>query len=342
MKVWANLDIHTPLSKAADVARRAEQMGFDCLTAPDVMYDGLLLAAMAAAGTRRMEIATSALVCFPRSPMTVAVAAWNLQELTEGRFRLGLGPLIAQNIVQKYSTPWYPPAPRMREYVQSLRAIFARWQHGAPLDFRGEFYQFSRQQDFTAPRPLKHPGIPIHLAAIRPNMCALAGELADALFAHPTNTSPRYLREQLLPAVARGAVRSGRSAGDIDVIACPFLAMGSSSGVVDELWLRHRQTLATVFSTPNYWPSLEMFGYPDLGPRLREMTRDGRWDQMLAAFPDEIAQLFIYRGDAADLGAQLAAGYAGLASGIALQISDNPRGDQDLADLVALLKRRET
>lgn len=342
MKLWANLDISLSLARAGEAAQRAEQLGFDCISAPDVMYDGLLLAAMAAAGTQKIDIATSALVCFPRSPMTVAVAAWNLQEFSAGRFRLGLGPLIAQNIIQKYSTPWHPPAPRMREYVNALRAIFSRWQLGTPLDFHGEYYQFTRQQDFTAPAPLDHPEMPLHLAAIGPNMCALAGEIADALFAHPTNTSPRYIREHILPAVARGALRSGRDPNETGIIACPFVATGRSTVSIESQWERHRATLATVFSTPNYWPSLEMFGFDDLGPKLRAMTREGQWQRMTNEFPDDIAQQFIYRGDYAQVGEQLSTAYRGIASGIALQLPIDRADDQQLADLVAKLKHTPT
>lgn len=339
MKVWANLDIRLPLAEVGIAARRAEQIGFDRITAPDVMYDGLMVATMAAAATDRIEIATSALVCFPRSPMTVAVAAWNLQEFSEGRFRLGLGPLIAQNIVQKYSTPWYPPAKRMREYVGALRAIFDRWQYGKTLEFRGEYYQFTRQQDFTAPAPLEYPDMPVHLAAIGPNMCALAGELADGLLAHPTNTSPHYVKEAILPSLARGAARTDRDVAEIDIIACPLVAVGSSQQEIDKIWAQHKLTLATVFSTPNYWPSLELFGFDDLGPRLRQLTREGKWEQMNDLFSEETAKLFLYGGHYEDLGEVLKSDYSGLVSGVALQLPNDPADDQKMADLVAELKK---
>jgi alkanesulfonate monooxygenase SsuD/methylene tetrahydromethanopterin reductase-like flavin-dependent oxidoreductase (luciferase family) len=89
-------------------------------------------AALATQATERITIATSALACFPRSPMTTGVAAWDLQQLSGERFRLGLGPLIAPIIKGKYSTDWVPPAPRMREYVQALHAIFDCWQNDVP------------------------------------------------------------------------------------------------------------------------------------------------------------------------------------------------------------------
>ena len=205
MEVWHVMGLRTPLREIAERARRVEDMGFDVLAVPDIIHDGPISAALAVAATRRMRIATSGLIAFPRSPMMVAVAAWDLQESSDGRFLLGLGPQVRGNIVSRYGTTWTPPAPRMREYVQSLRAIFDRWQHGTPLDFRGEHYRFTRMQPFTSPLPIEHPEIPIHLAGIGPNMTALAGELAEGLMTHPTSASPRFLGEFTRPHLERGA-----------------------------------------------------------------------------------------------------------------------------------------
>lgn len=338
MKVWANLDIRLPLSEVADAARRAERIGFDCISAPDVMYDGLLVASTAIAATQTIQVATSALVCFPRSPMTVAVAAWNLQEYSNGRFRLGLGPLIAQNIIQKYSTNWYPPARRMREYIHSLRAIFRRWQYGEELNYSGEYYKFTRQQDFTAPSPIAHPDIPIHLAAIGPNMCALAGELADGVFAHPTNSSPKYFRNNMIPSLERGAARTGRSLGAIEKIACPFVAIGRNEKQIAAQWQKAKRTLATVYSTPNYWPSLELMGLDDIGPRLKQMVKEGKWSEMNDLFTEDMAEFFIYRGSFENISKILKSDYQNLIDGIALQLPENPDDDELMAGVIAELK----
>ena len=339
LRVWANLDINLPLAEVAAAARRAEAMGFDCISAPDVMHDGLLTASVAIQATKRIKVATSALVCFPRSPMTVAVAAWNLQAYSEGRFRLGLGPLVAPNIIQKYSTPWYPPAPRMREYVQSLRAIFHRWQNGVPLDYRGKYYSFTRQQDFTAPSPIAHPDIPIHLAAIGPRMTALAGEVAGGLFAHPTNTSPEFITRMMFPDIEAGLARSGRKRSDLEVIACPFYAIGRNDDEIAARWSSYKSTLATVFSTPNYWRSLDLFGIGEVGLRLRELTRANRWCEMNEVFTKEMADLFIYRAHYKNAGVEIRERYDGIATAIALPLPSDPSEDLLMKEVIADLHR---
>jgi probable F420-dependent oxidoreductase len=333
-RVWAGLDIHLPLAEVGAAARRAEALGYDGIAVPDVAHDGLLGAAAAIQATERIRVATSALVCFARSPMTVAVAAWDLQALSKGRFGLGLGPLVAPVLIEKYSTPWFPPAPRMREYVGSLRAIFDCWQKGAPLEFRGAYYRFTRQQDYTRPAPIEHPEIPIHLAAIGPRMSALAGELAAAVMTHPTNASPRYLREVMRKEIAKGARRTGRAVSDIEIIANPLCAVGASLETAKRRRERHRALLAILFSTPNYWPSLELFGWKERGEHLRRLAREGRFDRMASALDDEMLDAFVPTATYDEIPDLLREHYAGLADGISFGLPEDPAEDEAVARVV--------
>ncbi|HQR04409.1 MAG: TIGR03617 family F420-dependent LLM class oxidoreductase [Proteobacteria bacterium] len=340
LKVWASIDIHTPLAQVGQIARRAEAMGVDCITVADMSHDGLLAAGFALQATERVPVATSALVCFPRSPMTVAVAAWDLQAYSGGRFRLGLGPLVPPNIIQKYSTPWFPAAPRMREYLASLRAIFACWQDGVPLNYKGRYYQFTRQQDFAKPAPITHPHIPVHFAAVGPYMTRLAGEAADALFAHPTNTSPRFIREVMRPNITLGAARSGRSPDDVMIIASPLFATGANTEEVARQREAHRTLLATIFSTPNYWPSLELYGWRDRGELLKRMVREGNWSGMSAILTDEMLDTFVPAADFSGIADLLLEQYDGLAQAITVHMPADDRHDAEWSRVIAGLQGR--
>ncbi|MAG34097.1 MAG: LLM class F420-dependent oxidoreductase [Deltaproteobacteria bacterium] len=340
VKIWAQLREHVPLGEVAEFARRAEKMGYDRVATSEFDHDPLLAAGAAVQATEHIEVAVAGLVCFPRSPMTTAVAAWDLQEYSQGRFRLGLSPLVAQNILQKFSTPWFPPAPRMREYIQSLRAIFRCWQDGEPLNYRGEYYQFTRQQGYAKPQPLPYPQIPIHIGATGPNLAALAGELASALYTHPTNTTPRYLREVIQPNMKKGAARVNRTQDRALLVANPFSAIGSRDAEIQALRENYRRFLATVFSTPRYWPSLEMFGWPDLGPHLKDLVKQDRWEDMIPCFTDEILDTFVvtaHYGDAADV---LSEWYGGLVDGIAVPVPRDPSDDAAVAKLIEELRQR--
>jgi probable F420-dependent oxidoreductase len=338
VKVWASIDLALPLSQIGDAARRAEALDFDGVMVPDVMTDGFLAAQSAIQATRAIRVATSAVVAFARSPMVVAVAAWNLQALSNGRFHLGLGPLIRTNIVEKYGMPWSAPAPRMREYVHALRALFDCWQHGTRLDYRGEHYRLTRMQAFVQPPPIEHPEIPLHMAGIGPNMTAVAGELGDALITHPTNVSARFLRERTRPALARGAARVGRDPARVALFVSPLVATGPDAATVQRERERQRALLATLYSTPSYWPSLELHGFSGLGEKLNGLVRQNRWGELSTLVTDEMLDVLMVTAEHGALADALKAKYDGLADAYVLTLPISDRDDAALGRVVQALR----
>lgn len=336
-EVWASIDLALPLARIGEHARRAEALGFDGVMTPDVMTDGFLAAQAAISATRTIRVATSAVVAFARSPMVVAVAAWNLQALSGGRFHLGLGPLIRTNIVEKYGMPWSAPAPRMREYVGALRALFACWQDGVPLDFRGEHYKLTRMQAYVAPPPIEHPEIPLHMAGIGPNMTAVAGELGDALITHPSNASARFLRERTRPWLARGAARTGREAARVKLFVNPLVATGPDAATVAAERERQRALLATLLSTPAYWPCLDVHGWRAVGEKLNGLVRANRWNALAALLDDEMVDTLMVSAGYDALAQTLLERYRDVADAYVLTLPESDRHDAAIAGTVAEL-----
>lgn len=337
-RVYATMDQRLPLSAVAAHAQRAERLGYDGLNVPDSVHDGLLVAGAALSATTKLRVATSVLVAFPRSPMTVAVAAWDLQEASKGRFELGLGTQVRGNIVGRYSTPWTAPVPRMREYVESLRAIFDCWQNGTKLHYEGEHYVFTKMQPFFAPDPLEAPAIPIYTGGIGPLMVALAGEVADGLMLHPTNTAPRYLREVVLPRLAKGADRKGRNPDGLDLMVGPLTVTGPDDAAVAERREHTRQLLTFLYSTPSYWPSLELFGWRDRGERLHQLTREGKWGEMAGIVDDEMLEAFAPVGRYDEIAGTLRDWYAGLSDWMTFPMPDDPVEDEAAAEVIRRLQ----
>jgi probable F420-dependent oxidoreductase len=337
-RVYATMDQRMPLSQVAGHARRAEALGYDGLAVPEAVHDGLAAATAALLATTRLTVATSVLVAFPRSPMAVAHAAWDLQEASAGRFELGLGSQVRGNIEGRYSTAWSPPVPRMREYVQSLRAIFERWQHGTPLHFEGEHYRFTRMQPFFDPGPLEHPDLPIFLGGVGPGMIALAGEVADGLVTHPTNTAPRYLREVVVPRIAKGAARVGRDAASVALMVSPLVASGATPTDAKRAREERRGLLGFLFSTPAYARSLELFGWSECGERLHALSREGRWQEMSALVSDAMLDAFVPTAPYSEIADLLRDWYAGLADRIAFPMPDDPARDAEAGRAIERLR----
>jgi probable F420-dependent oxidoreductase len=338
MEVWATMDQRMSLAEVSAHARRAESLGYDGLNVPDAVHDGLLLAQAALAATSRLRVATSVLVIFPRSPMNVAHAAWDLQSFSGGRFELGVGSQVRGNIVGRYSGTWSPPVPRMREYVAALRAIFDCWQSGTPLAFEGDHYAFTRMQPFFDPGPLEVALPPIHLGGIGPAMTALAGEVADGLMCHPTNSSPRYLREVVWPRLERGSARTGRDAKRLVVMAADLIATGRDADAVARAREGIRELLGFLFSTPSYWPSLELLGFAELGPRLRGLTRSGSWGELTGAIPDELLDALAPAATHDDIADLLRARFDDLASRITFPLPDDRADEPRIREVIAALR----
>src|SRR5450432_461309 len=118
------------LNTAAEIARKVEAYGFDTLWTSETAHNPFLPLTHAAAATQRIGLGTAIAVAFPRSPMITAQIAWDLAAQSSGRFILGLGTQVKPHIEKRFSTPWTAPAPRLREYVESLRAIWNTFQTG--------------------------------------------------------------------------------------------------------------------------------------------------------------------------------------------------------------------
>src|ERR671927_325222 len=121
------------LRGARDTARAEESLGFAGLWGSETKHDAFLPLAIAADATRRIELGTSVAIAFSRSPMEVAQSAWDLQDLSGGRFILGLGTQVKAHVRRRFSMPWDRPVARLREYIGAVRAIWHSFQAEEPL-----------------------------------------------------------------------------------------------------------------------------------------------------------------------------------------------------------------
>jgi len=339
LKVFAAFDDpRLPLREVPAYAQRAERLGFHTLLVPEAVHDGFLVALLALEHTRTLRVATSVALAFPRSPTTTAYAAWDLQALSGGRFALGLGSQVKANVTGRFGIEWKPPVARMRDYVGAVRAVWRSWQEGGKLDFTSEHYRLDRMQPFFNPGPIEHPHIPILLGGVNPLMTRLAGEVADGLMTHPTNSNPRFLREVTRPEMEKGRARAGGERAPA-LIASTFVATGPSAEAVRAERERLRQHLAFLYSTPQYWRTLELYGWPDLGERLHRMSREGRWAEMTALVGDQVLDALVPSGTYDEIAPVLRRWYAPLADAITLRMPDDPACDARFTRLVEELRQ---
>ena len=319
-----------PIAGLAAAARQIEELGFDGLTTPETGHDPFLPLVIAAEHTSRIRMGTNVAIAFPRSPMTVAQQAWDLQRFSGGRFLLGLGTQVKGHNERRYSTPWSgPPGPRLREYVLCLRAIFQTFQNGARPGFSGEHYQFTLMSPFFNPGAIDHPQIPIYISALNPYMARLAGEMCDGIRLHPLATA-RYAREVLLPAIEAGAGKAGRSLTDIDIVAMPFLVTGATAAEVEAAKAGVRMHIAFYASTRTYHAVLEFHGWVDAGLELHELSLQGRWPEMGRLISDEMLSEFATVGTHDELAPRLSERWKGVTSTLFLPLLSQVPADENV------------
>jgi probable F420-dependent oxidoreductase len=272
-------------------AAKAEASGYDGVWSAETSHDPFLPIAIGAGATETLEFGTGITVAFARNPMTLAVVANDLQLLTKGRFMLGMGSQIKPHITKRFSMPWSHPAPRMRELILAIRAIWKAWETGDTLSFRGEFYTHTLMTPFFDPGPNRYGNPRILLAGVGQHMTEVAGEVGDGFLAHGFTTE-RYLRKVSLPALERGAARAGKTRADLTVSYPGFVVTGPDEASTEAAASAVREQIAFYGSTPAYRPVLELHGWGDLQPELNTLSKRGEWVKMGELITDDVLNAF--------------------------------------------------
>lgn len=296
------------LSDAAATARGAEAAGFAGLWALEAAVEPFSPLAIAAEHSTRLELRTGVAVAFARNPMVTAHLAHELARCSGGRFVLGLGSQVRAHIERRFGEPWSDPVGRMAEYLAALRAIWASWNEGRPLEFRGRHYSHTLMTPMFDPGPSGCPPPAVHVAAVGPAMTAMAAEHADGVVLHPLS-SVRTVENQVLRRLGERACE----------LSCPVLVItGETETELSRARAAVRKQIAFYASTPAYRRVLDQYGEADRADRLRALARDGRWDDMAGLITGELLREFAVEAPVDRLAREVEARWAGILDRAAL------------------------
>ncbi len=280
------------LESVPAAARRADDMGYDFVSCGELQHDSILTMTVAAQNSERVQLETSVTIAFPRSPMVLAMEAWDIQHFSKGRFILGLGSQVKGHNERRFGMPWVPgPATRMKEYIQMLKAIWDTWQNGAKPAFVGKTYQFTLMTPNFNPGPLPYDRPKVFLACVGDAMARVAGQVADGVLPHGFMTD-KYMREVLLPNVKVGLERAGRDWKDVEISGGGMTVFGENESEIEQGLDRLRQPISFYGSTRSYHEVFDVHGWRDLGERLHALSLEGKWDEMRRIIPEEVLRGF--------------------------------------------------
>jgi probable F420-dependent oxidoreductase len=295
---------------AGKAAKVLEDEGYDYLTIAETGHDPFLPLMLACEQTERIGLSTGIAVAFARNPMILANIGHDLNSYSKGRFTLGLGTQIAAHITKRFSMPWSHPAPRMREMIRAMHAIWNTWQTGEKLDFRGEFYTHTLMTHYFTPTDMEYGPPRIALAAVGPLMTKVAAEVADAMLCHAFTTA-RYLQEVTVPAIEETLAQNGRDRSKFEIVATMFCAAGDTEEEVQKARKRLRTQISFYGSTPAYKGVFELHGWYDLQPKLNRLSKEGKWDEMAEMLPEEVVDAFVISGTPEQVVDQMKTVFAG-------------------------------
>jgi probable F420-dependent oxidoreductase len=310
------MTVPQPLGQIADIARRTQASGFSGLLFTETGRTAYLDAAVASQAAPGLELSTGVAVAFPRSPFVTAATAWELQEATNGKFRLGLGTQVRTHVVGRYGMTFDRPGPRLRDYVLAVKACFTAFRSGT-LDHHGEFYDLDFITPQWSPGPIDVPDPKVDIAAVNPWMLRMAGEVADGVHIHPLG-EPGYLARHAMPNVAAGAANSRRSPSDIAVIVPAITIVGDTEEARHAERELVRASLSFYASTPNYAFILDEAGFEGTTARIREKQKAGDFKGMASQISDDHIATFATESTWDGLADALVDKYAGIATRIVL------------------------
>lgn len=327
MKVFGNIP-RDDLGKIPEKARWVEETGYDGINTNEDFSSPFMALTMAAEHTSKAILGTSIAVVFPLSPMNVAYMAWELQKFSKGRFRLGMGSQVKGHIERRFSVPWVPPGPRMREYVLSVKAIWDSFQNGTPLKYQGDYYNFSLITPHFSPGPIDYPAPKIFIAAVGPYMFRLAGELCDGVLPHGFMTR-KYMDEVALPNLEIGLKKSGRTLKDIEIGAGGFLVTGEDEEELGNAYQATQRRIAFYGSTRTYKGVMDIHGWGDVCLELNKLAAAGQWDDMASKVTHEMVETFATMGTHDQIVGKIKERFGSYATQIGFNLPVEKPGDEE-------------
>ncbi len=337
MKIDVALAMDGPVG-AGQRARELAALGVDGLFTFENAHDVFFPLVQAASTTIDVDLMTNVAMALPRSPLHLAYAANDLQLLSGGRFRLGVGSQIRPHIERRYGARWERPVAQMRESVLAVKAILKHFAGEGPFDFRGEWTTHTLMTPNFNPGPNPFGPPPVLVGALGPVMTAMATEVADGLLMMPFN-SRRHLENRTLPAIQKGLERGGRQRSDIEVVAEVICAVGRTPDEVSAATEGVRILLAFYASTPSYLPVLEAEGRGGLQAQLHALSKEGDWMGMAKCIDDDLLRALAVVGNPPEVARQVLERVGDLADRVCLYFPYSSITDETIGELVIALNQ---
>jgi probable F420-dependent oxidoreductase len=324
---------------APDWARKREAIGYDGLWFGEAKHNPFHALTLMAEHTQEVRFGVNIAVAFARSPYVMANHAWDLQDYSGGRFVVGLGTQVKGHNERRFSVAWGPPAPRLREYVECMRAIWHTWQTGEKPSYEGKYYRYNLDAWNWNAGPIEHPHIPVLLAAAKRRNTRLAAEVGDGVLWHGM-AGFKYRDEVLLPEFEEGARRSGRNPKDLLITGGGYMVTAKNEELLAAAMEEERRWVAFYASTRTYNDSLRAAGFEDEHAHLHRLSIEGKWDEMPGVVTDDMLEAYAAIGTWDEMPARLREKHGGVCTELSFDVDiETPEDEEHVREIVERLKQ---
>ncbi len=327
MKLDILLQPSNDMRADAAMIQRAEDLGYDAVWSTERHRNPFFALTIAAAATERIQLGVYSAAAFPRSPMVTAQIAWDLASQSGGRFILGLEAAASSH---SEATAERDPLGRMREYIESLRAIWRAFQTDARLRYRGEHYTFRLMAPFFNPGPIPFPNVPVFLAGGDRASIALAGQLCQGLHAPALHTVD-YLRHTLAPALADGLATAGKDRSYLEVAVPVFVVSGVNEAERARAKQETKRRIALLARSPVYRSIIAPLSWKDMISELDRLAAASHWEKLPNAVTDDALEQAAIVAEPGDVLKCVRDRYLSIADRVCLRMS---RIDGKLLELI--------
>jgi probable F420-dependent oxidoreductase len=335
MKVTRGLLPHKTIADAPEFARQTEAMGYDGIWVPETKHNPFTTLALLAEHSERLRVGPGVTIAFARSPYVMANHGWDLQEFSGGRFVIGLGTQVKGHNERRFSVPWGPPNPRLREYVEMMRACWHTWRTGEKPSYEGKYYRYTLDAWNWNPGPIDVPDPKIALAAVRPLNTRLAAEVGDGVLWHPL-MSWAYRDQVLVPELEEGARRAGKDPKDLVISGGGFVVTAKNEEQLETALAEQRRRMAFYGSTRTYHDALRMAGLEDEAMLLHRLSIEQKWAEMAKVVDDDFVEKFAIVGTWDEIAGKMRDVYGGLNTEIRFNAEvEDPDDEAHIKEVVA-------
>lgn len=279
------------ISDLSKLAQDSENAGFHSIWSTELYRTSFQQITVAAQSTKKIKLGTAVALAFTRSPLITAITSLDIDEISNGRFILGLGSGAKRTNEMWHGVEHGKPVKKIKEFIQVIKNIIKTSHLKDDFIFKGEYLNINTKGYYRAFKPLRDD-IPIFLAGVGGNMTRASSEVADGYIGHVV-CSKKYIVQLILKSIKDGLSKSGKERKDFTISSIITCAISNNR---KETIHAAKGTIAFYATVRTYEPPFKLHGFEQQCKKIRDAYFKKDIQSMFENVTDEMVETFAVCG----------------------------------------------